>query len=616
MPSTIYSRARSDQLEQLRPFLTRASLEQRHLWHGYDWTASINAGATPPQGPTLFECELRVALHDKGYGRVFHGKKAARMLFPSSDWHDWTEWRWRTFCDLQGKALTTPRWYLWAGAAASGKSWDAVWFAVTWWLMAPDLSAVIMTTTSAKIGRKRLWSVVSEIYHAWLERGLPAFGSFVDSECEWRRAQGDSKHSISLIAIDQGPLQRAVDKVKGHHCERIMVIVDEGDATPEAIFSATANLQAGASREFVVVSTANPESRFSKFGQLAEPIEGWGAVGPDIDEYDSRLGCRVLHFHGLQSPNVKGGKVVCRHLINSEQVAAIEKQHGRDSIEFWRNVVGWFHPEGLSHTVFSEAMFIKSKATIGRWTWYSARKQIAALDPAFTADGDKCVLQFAELGTIADGRMAIQLTDRVIVPINPNGADPVNEQIAHRTIEECHARNVPVQHFILDDTSGGLGDRFSLLWGIGFVRCHFNAAPTERLVSDEDMRRCCDVYYNFVSELWFTARWFLEAGLIKGADNELIREAITRLYWEVNRKKQIEPKGDSMRLGRRVGMKQRVGFSPDMADALCLVCELARQLGAVPKRSPSEPNQGVDRAWEALQTQADELYAGTQPPWR
>jgi len=613
MPANIYTR-RAQANEALRPFVVRAPPDRKHFWNGYDWTRAMAAGLVPPEGPTLFECELKAALFNRGQGRLYHAKRAARMLCPNRDWHDWTQWRWRALCDVTD-GIQKPKWHIWCGSAASGKSHDSVWFAVTWWLMAPAWSAVILTTTTAKMGRKRLWSVVSEIYHELTERG-PAIGVFQDSEGEWKAIAGDSKHSISLVAVDQGPLQRAVDKIKGHHCERVLVVIDEGDSTPEAIFSAPANLLAGASREFMVICTANPESRFSQLGQLAEPPDGWGTVSPDVEEYTSRKGALVLHFHGMQSPNVKAGKVVSRHLLNLEQITSIEKQYGRESIEYWRYVVGWFHPDGLSHTIFSEAMFVKSKATEPHWVWYSARVPIASLDPAFTADGDRCPLQFGLLGGIADGRMAIELTDRVLININRESPDPVNDQIARRVIEECEQRGVDPQHFILDDTSGGLGDRLVTMWGLGFIRCHFNAAATDRRVSDDDARLCCDVYANFVTELWFSARWFVEAGLIRGVDPELIRECVARMYWETNRKKQAEPKSASMRGGRRVvGMKDRVGYSPDLADSFCVLVELARQLGAVAKRSPDEPGANrSDDTWDKFAREQNEIYEGTQPP--
>lgn len=605
--------------ENLRPFILRVGPEHKERWWGLDWTRHIKAGNPPP---SLFDCELKAAARDKGpeqggRGRFQHMKTACRWLAPQFDWHDWSETRLRLFCDLDAKPRSAPRWHLWAGSASSGKSHDAVWFGVTWWLMAPAESAFVMTTTTAKMGRKRLWSVVADIYQGMIGMGIPPMGSFRDSDQEWQWQRGDAKHSISLIAVESGSIQKAVDAIKGHHVSRVLVLIDEMDSTPEAIVSACANLQAGAITEFAVIGTSNPDSRFSSFGKMAEPEDGWGAVNENTEEYRSRTGAVVLHFDGRKSPNVKAGKVVCRHLITSEQMAAIEKQYGLSSIDYWRNVIGWFPPEGICRTVFSEAMFLSTESHLGCWReddkrfepgafqWHTRRTRIAAIDPAFTAGGDRCRYRSADIGDLPDGRMAIQLVRSVTIAINPHSADPVNDQLAESVMRLCEEDGVRREHLALDDTSGGLGDRLVTKWGTGFHRVHFGASPTDRPVSLDDARLCSEVYTNFVTELWFTGRWFVEAGLVKGCDSDLMRECVSRLVFEVGKKKQVEPKSAGLRGGvRRQGMKERCGFSPDDADAFVLLCEMARRLGAIPGGKPQETIHGDDE-WVDQQRQLD-----------
>ena len=591
--------------DQLKPFVLRVGPEHRQRWWGCDWSQSIKKRGVPP---SLFDCELGAALNDMGAdrggkGRFEHTKTLARWLAPTYDWHEWTDQRFRGLCDLDGKPRSVPRWHLWAGAAATGKTHDAVWFGVCWWLMDPKNSAFIMTTTTAKMGRKRIWSVVADIYHGLLNMGVPPSGHFKDSEQEWQYQAGDSKRSISLIAVESGTVQKAVDAIKGHHLPRVMVLIDEMDSTPEAIVKAPANLMAGASREFLVVGTANPSSRFTPFGLLAEPETGWASVTPETDEYEARSGARVLHFNGLKSPNIKAGKVVCRHLISQEQIASIEKQYGRDSIDFWRNVVGWFPPEGLTGTIFSEAMFLKNNSR-DDFRWLEAPLRLAALDPAFTDTGDRCVLRFGKLGLAEHGVQCLQLADTVLLTISgQRGSEPVNYQLAEQVKTECESRNVRPECFILDDTSGGLGDVLVRMWG-PIHRESFAGAPTHDPVSPDDVRPASEVYTNRVTELWFRARWYLESGQTRGYTPEDIRELTSRRYEDRNRKKQAEPKADTKR-GK--GMKSRTGFSPDLGDACVLMVELARRLGwRLENTGPGHSHGSND--WLAKAIDLDEVY--------
>jgi hypothetical protein len=92
-----------------------------------------------------------------------------------------------------------------------------------------------------------------------------------------------------------------------------------------------------------------------------------------------------------------------------------------------------------------------------------------------------------------------------------------------------------------------------------------------------------------VSELWFATRDFIQAGQLKGIDDQACSQLTTRRYTHKSRKYSIEPKDE---------YKKRVGRSPDHADCVVGIVEVARRNGAsaapyIP-RPPEELSEGQD----------------------
>ena len=100
-----------------------------------------------------------------------------------------------------------------------------------------------------------------------------------------------------------------------------------------------------------------------------------------------------------------------------------------------------------------------------------------------------------------------------------------------------------------------------------------------------------DHYQNKRAEMWFAMLEWLEQGGVIPNDQELIQSLVVPTYGfnKITGRKQLEPKED---------IKKRVGFSPDLGDALALTL-------AMPVRNPKDHGRGGGKALTEYDPLAD-----------
>jgi hypothetical protein len=223
---------------------------------------------------------------------------------------------------------------------------------------------------------------------------------------------------------------------------------------------------------------------------------------------------------------------------------------------------------GARNTILDQAMINEGRARESV-TWAGGGiKTIAALDPAFTTDGDDCILRFAKVGTATDGQLTMLLTETVRIHLQESPDYPLFYQVADKTIELLNKHNVRPEDFALDATGGGAGiaDIIQQRWKNGFIRVSFGGAATDSPISPEDIRPAKQVYANRVTQLWGQIKVIVMAGRLRGLDDQTARELCARIYSLKNERTLLESKKD---------LKKRTkGNSPDRADALALLCEI------------------------------------------
>lgn len=513
------------------------------------------------------------------------------MLWPKIvHWNPWLEKQIQSLCENRVNT--------WTGCAASGKTYAGALFGFVFWLCDPKNTSVILTSTELKMVKVRIWPVIQELFHA-----VPGMvGNLVGSQTILQSIRGDYKRGVFGMAVAEGPVEKAKASMQGVHNKRMMVMIDEATDVQPALFEVILNLRKGCD-EFVSLINGNALSILDPHGQASEPKKGWSSITVDDFQWDTKGVAKwgidpgvCLHFDGSKSPNLGFSNPPYPFLYTNADFER-DKTVGLENIGYWKYGRGFWAPEGICKTVFSESMLVMYDAR-GQHTFKTKSFDVAALDPAF-GGGDKCVLQFGKIGDLSSGKMAIQLNEAVSIYPKATLDVPVHFQIARQVIDQCKAKGITPDHFAMDSSGegGGLADIIANEWSNSFLRVEFGGAPSDLPVSDADHRTGKEVYDRRVTELWYSCRNLLQSGLLKGLPEESCIEFCNRQFSDEKRK---------IRLDTKVECKKKIGHSPDNADAVVVLSELARsRLGVM---ASSRVGQQFQQQWQQAIEENNQIY--------
>ena len=508
-------------------------------------------------------------------------KQYTDILLPGHfEWHEWTERFLKPVLTDEPKQSILVGY---AGCSNSAKSYNAASFACAWWLAAPEISSVTFVSTTMKALRRRGWSEVQKVYSGMAgER----FGNFVDSRMVWQAQKGDDKHAIIGKAVEEGSTQKVADDIKGVHTQRQMFVIDEATSIPEAIYAACNNMYTYPD-EFIMLVLGNPYSRLDQHGLFCEPEKGWNSVTVDTGEWDAKpfepcggIQPHVITFDAEKSPNITEGKMVSRHLPKKEEVEAGFKASGNGQTPlWWSNKRGFWPPEGLVKTVFTESMLVKHDGS-GRHIFQNgAYSIITALDQAY-GGGDEPCLRRGKIGTLEGGGMGIECLPPIMLHINANDKNnPARYQLASQLKSLCEKVEIgerqtscPPESVGVDDTGdGGLGDILYREWSHHIQRIQFNGGASDDYISLEDSRPAREFCKNKRTEMFLFARAALQSGQLKGVDPETAKELCSLEVDDSKPLVLIQSKKDYR--------ASHGGKSPDRADSLVMLLEVARRKG-------------------------------------
>ena len=532
----------------------------------------------PPQNDIALHLNayrLGLSKEDGGLGKLRHLFEAKHLIWPETKntLHPWMVKRYATFCT--GEKVVTL-----AGGAGSSKSYDCAYYALLWWWANPTERTVLMASTTIGALTKRIWGYVTDGLRdshggmPGIQRTHPTPMILFD--------RGDVRHGIHGIALREGDAERTLREVIGiHPKEALLVVIDEATDVTPAITDAIANWDKGGT-DFQMICIGNSKSKLDPHGRLSKPKKGWGSVDPDIDEdWETDMG-RCLYFDCYKSPAIhEKYKDNLKFLINEEQIREDEKRLGKNDPKFWRFTRGFWPPDDLTKTVLTLTMVEKYGAE-ERAKWDGSWKiKLAALDPAFTSEGDDCILRFADMGPMENGVVGLDYggAENIInLQLDARSREPISYQIVRLAKAECIKRNVEPQFFGADTWGFGMGagDIFETEWSEDIHRIISAGAPSDRYV-DSDMEETADkVYDRRITELWFAMRSFVTTGQIKGLDEISIEEFCSREYSWKGRKLCIETKKEYK---KRMGRDESPTGSPDRGDAAALLLEVARLNG-------------------------------------
>ncbi len=534
-----------------------------------------------------------------GLGRAGHFKAISDMLWGPNNkrkkfvWHPWAERMLEEACE----AMEKPKSFLAiAGAASTGKSdFGAVW-AIVNFLCLPSKTMVLVTSTSLKDSRKRIWGAIRDYWQAIPGR---APGKLVDSvglirfDMGTKDSTGSDRSGISLIAAEKSKDKEAYGKLIGFKAPRVLLIADELPELGESVVGAAySNL--AVNPWFQMVGLGNPASYYDAFGVFAKPKAGWASINSESEEWETDRG-KCLRLDGEKSPNISAGSTLYPWLITADFLEQQRESLGENSNAYWRMIRGYWSPTGAADGIYSEADIIKFKADQPA-IWLTPPVKIAALDPAFTNGGDRTALYFGWYGENGDGLKTLCF-DRVefLREDVTKTSVPRSFQIVQTFRDRCISNGVAPENACFDASGAGkpFGDIVAREWSNRVVRIDFGGQASELPASVSDPTPSNERYANRVTEIWFGAKELMRTGQIRGVTATLARELCARTY--------STKKGSNMRLVAepKPDMKMRIGKSPDEADAALMLVALCREkfgFGAdrksETKNSPTARNLG------------------------
>lgn len=526
-----------------------------------------------PAGTTDVTIEL-VAFRENygpevgGLGKYGHFRRVVEMLWPYDTkknkngfhWNPWAERIFEEACKWNYLGISGPK-------SSSKTHCIGIWGLVNW-LCDPFNTLVLVTTTSVREARKRMWGVIRE-RHLQIP-GLP--GRIVDSMGKLILDEaGSDRSSITLIPSAKDKEKEATEKLIGLKNKRVFLLVDEATDVSPAIFEAIHNLDSNP--YFQCIALGNFASAYDPFGQFITPKNTWNNVNAEMDGWETGRGYCV-HLDGERTPNLDA-EDKWPFLLTTRQLREAREFQGENSLSYWRFIRSFPSPIGAEQNIYSEADIRKYDGE-SKPKWDTTPVKVAGFDPAFTNGGDRSILYTGAFGKLDTGVYALAFEKAHVLREDSTKAnEPRNFQIARLVRQICESEGVTPDHLAVDAT--GAGDPFcdilSEIWSSRVYRVKFGEKPSALPTSAVSPIKANEKFSNRVTELWYVGVEFLRSGQLKGITPDLARELTSRKYSTMaGGKLVVEAKKD---------MKARMGKSPDLADAALVMLDLCRQrLGA------------------------------------
>lgn len=554
--------------------------------YGFDWEA---ASPGVPQNDLNLElaCYRDPKNFPSGKPTDFHLRNAFNLVWPKFQWNEWCEMMLHAWCHY--RIITV------IGHTRAGKTYFFAHLALLDYLAAPPLTATTFTTTKFDALKARLWG---DMMRAIDNMNPVISGPFsklfkvTSTTNEMKMAmndpsrRGDDKFMIQGVATDSG--DKSAGKIRGQHSDRRRIVVDEAQDVADSIYVAFGN--AMSAPDFRGVLLSNPVEKLSEFGKWCEPENGWGSIDDTSLFWRTKMPDGIcLHFDGLQSPNIKGGKEVNPQLLTQKYVDDTERVSGRDSLAWWMYVRGFFPPDGLVAKIWPSQAVEMARKTV---EFDFEPEPCATLDPAF--ESDDCFLHIGEIGRLRNGKPCVQgkKSHTIKTKIGPKEI-PKDYQVARQVMAICKGAGVRPENFIMDETGNARGVLAILRveWSPLVQGISYGGEATERPMRlNDEMKACAQVKY-FVTELWFRASFLAQDGMLCGLTN------LDPKTEEDLHARRYEMKSGLMVAEPKIDLKGRLGRSPDAGDAYVQYGELMVRkglLGDVMKLTPG------GRSWSPL----------------
>lgn len=533
--------------------------------------------------------QIEMACIRKGIGLslAHHYEQMRRFLWPHLD-GDQEGQRWHTLCrdEILANKVTVLM-----GPGSSGKTHEAAVAFLSEYMVFPEETCVLVSSTDLRGLELRVWGEIKALFQMAKDRFAFLPGNLIDSkhciatdEIDEDTSRDLRKGIIGIPCVQNGKFV-GLGKYAGIKQKRMRLIADEAQFMGASFLSAFANLDKNV--DFKAVILGNPNDPMDPLGKAAEPKEGWSRY-MDVNKttvWPTRfMDGRCVNLIGTDSPNFDfppDKPPRFPYLISRKKIENTLSFFSKDSLEFRSQCIGNMRVATMERRVITRDMCEQFRATqpvIWRGT---PTTKIASLDSAY--GGDRCVGGHIEFGENVDGAQILAITPPLLVPVQVGEGMTPEDSIAKWVREYCERNSIPPQNFFHDSTGrGSLGTAIAREWSAQCNPVEFGGEPTARPVSLDlyiidpttkarRLKTCKEHYRKFVTELWFSVRYAIEAGQVRGLPEEVMEEGCMR-EWNLtnNSKRELETK---------LEMKERSGRSPDLFDWLAIAVEGARRRG-------------------------------------
>jgi len=484
--------------------------------------------------------------------------------------HPWAE--------LMIKAALENKYLAIGGSASSGKSHIMAAWGIVNWLSQPQDTLVLMTSTTLREARKRIWGSVMALLTVIDGAPIRIRDSIGSASYVNEKGTLIERAGLSLISAEKSKTKEAVGKFIGLKQSRVILLGDELSELSEAILNAgLTNLSKNPS--FQMIGMSNPNSRFDAFGIWSTPKDGWDSVDTNTaDEWETKWHGKYIRLDGERSPNIVAGEVIYPWLPTQEKLDEDKALLGVESRGYMRMVRAVFFDSDETTGIYSENE-LTSSGSLGKVNWQGNTINLAGLDPSFTNGGDRTVLFLAQCGYDTTGQYVIEFGKAIHLNDDAtNKAVPRTYQIVAQVQKECKKHGVLPENLSVDATGAGAPfcDVLAGEWSNKFMRISFGGKASDKRVSANSSKIGAELYVNRVSELWFVGKELMRTKQIFGIDSELAQEMTARNY------DMVKSGTLRMKIESKPEFKSRFGRSPDLADAAFLALDCARQrLGLV-----------------------------------
>jgi len=515
-----------------------------------------------------------------------HFLEACRMLFTEKQLkiHPWFEAMTHAYAEHDGVILL--------GAASSGKSHWAGYTLLLDYITDPqNLYACMVSTSKDMLLMRSMASAIEALHNLKASGKLSVPFKYVAQKCAIVPDDIDDanfpnvKAMVKGVAIREGSVQDAKAAIMGVHLPRVRTCADEFEnmeSRAQAFLDAQDNLAASGQHKMILLF--NPQSRFAPGCLLATPKAGWSSVEVERDDsWMTRENYRVLRLDGHKSPGLQDPeRYPFLPTAKSIEIIKQRNQGNVDSPGYWTFVRAFPPPQGVRRTILTEAMVLNYHMQ-DSVVWKDTFVKVAGLDPAFTADGDDCVLVTARVGMTSAGFVVI-CYDRVhYIPIRASDPRPVAEQIIEGVSSVLQTEDIQARHVGVDDSgTQSIGDMLVMKLGAEVYRVNFTAKPPDLPVSVANPTPASLRYRNQVTWMYYTIVEYAQRDQIKGLPESACGQFCNRMLRDAVSPLQLEAKRDYK--GRN---KQK---SPDEADACAIIAAMCRErLGLMPGTSIFRP---------------------------